>query len=221
MFEKKCYIISSLIIFFSILIYGIFYFSKNIVIDKFKPTCVVFLIDSSKSNQKNIKIQKKFIKHFCSLLDPEDKIKILRVADSSYLIYEGSPQDANSITKSLNAHTQSNKNEKGTSYGIGIKKAIQHCLVMTKNGYIPSIVVIGDLEDEGNGKIDWSLLPTNIKNSLKYMPDLSMLFLWAEPEKLDLVKEKLTPILGEDKLIIATDITVDKVTRNFYKAIGR
>ena len=48
-----------------------------------------------------------------------------------------------------------------------------------------------------------------------------MMFLFAAPEKLDMVKEKLSPVLGEDHLIIGTEITADKALRNFLSAIGR
>ena len=48
-----------------------------------------------------------------------------------------------------------------------------------------------------------------------------MMFLYAEPEKLDMVKEKLTPVLGENHLIIGTEMTSNKALRRFLNAIGR
>ena len=40
-------------------------------------------------------------------------------------------------------------------------------------------------------------------------------------DKLDLVKTKLNPVLGEQKLIVANEANVDKAKRRFLKAIGR
>ena len=94
---------------------------------------------------------------------------------------------------------------------------------MQKEGYKPAIVVIGDLENEGSAdkQINWDTLPENIKNAQEYMPDLTMMFVFAHPEKLDMVKEKLTPILGEKHLIIATEQVANKISTKFLEAIGR
>ena len=48
-----------------------------------------------------------------------------------------------------------------------------------------------------------------------------MMFLFATPQKLDYVKEKLTPVLGEEKLIIGNETTDQKELRKFLNAIGR
>ena len=48
-----------------------------------------------------------------------------------------------------------------------------------------------------------------------------MMFVYAGPEKLDLVKTKLSPILGETKLVIANEAMLDKSNTRFLKAIGR
>lgn len=223
MIAKKILIISGLILSISILIYGVVSGMKNIKVDDFKPAAVIFLIDSSASNQKNIESQKKFIKLLCSTLDPEDKIKILRVSQDAYLIYEGSPQNGSGITKSLNSFTQYAQNDRGTAYGEAIKKALTHCLELKKDGFVPAVVVIGDLENEGqtSKQINWQTLPSNINKTKKYLPDLTMMFVWAHPSKLDFVKEKLNPVLGEEHLIISTEQTVDKVSRKFFKALGR
>ena len=71
---------------------------KNIKLDDFHPASVVFIVDSSASNQKDLPNQIKFMKSLCSLLDPEDQIKILKTSQNSYLIYEGSPMDTASIS---------------------------------------------------------------------------------------------------------------------------
>ena len=220
MIAKRFYILAGIVIIVSVLVCGIFSIFKNVQVDDFKPAFIAFLLDSSDKNQK-LETQKKFIKQFCSTLDPDDRIKILQVSGDSYLIYEGSPQNLNGIKKSLDVYTKDIKNTKGTTYDKAIKKAVQHCLVMKKNGYVPSIVVIGDIENDGESLIDWNTLPKNIKKTLKYMPDLSISFLWAEPKGLDTAKLKLTPILGENQLIVSTELTVDKASRKILKALGR
>jgi hypothetical protein len=123
----------------------------------------------------------------------------------------------------MEAFTQYAPEDMGTAYGDGIKKAFSYALSMKKEGFVPAVVVIGDLENEGSSEkqIDWDTMPENIKNVKKYAPDISMMFLWAHPQKLDMVKEKLGPVLGENKLVLAPEQNVDKALRKFINAIGR
>ena len=79
---------------------GIFGLS-NLKVDDFHKAAIVFVVDSSASNQKNLPAQKMLIRQLCSMLDPEDHIKILRVSEDSYLIYEGSPQSSADVRKSM------------------------------------------------------------------------------------------------------------------------
>ena len=196
---------------------------KNIKVDDFHPAAVMIIVDSSASNQKNLTEQTKYIKQLCGLLDPEDQIKILKVSEKSYLIYEGSPMDSSGISKAMKAFTKYDENDYGTAYGEALKKAFNHCLTMKKEGYIPAVVVVGDLENEGKveNQINWDTLPANVKKLQEYIPELSMMFVYAHPEKLDLVKTKLTPVLGETKLVIANEQAVNKASTRFLKAIGR
>ena len=196
---------------------------KNLEIDDFKPAAVMFVVDSSASNQEELTEQKKYLRQLCSLLDPEDKIKILKVSEDSYLIYEGTPHNNSGIQKAMEAFTQYDPDEYGTAYGEAIKKAFSHCLTMKKEGYTPAVVVIGDLENEGSveKQINWDTLPKNVSAVKKYVPDIAMMFVYAHPEKLDMVKEKLTPVLGEKKLIVSPAQNADRASREFLKAIGR
>jgi len=221
--NKRLIIVGLLILAVAIVGKLLFIGLKNVKVDDFKPAAIMFVIDASASNQNKLPEQKKFLKQLCAVLDPEDQIKIIRVSQDSYLIYEGTPQDASGMTKAMNSFTQYDANENGTAYGEGLKKAFAYALTMQKDGYSPAIVVMGDLENEGatDKQIDWDLLPENVKNIQKYSPDLSMTFLFAHPKKLDLVKEKLGPVLGETKLVISSEETVDKSVRKFIKAIGR
>ena len=221
--NKKVITIGLIILIFSAITKLLYKGIKSIKIDDFKPAAVMFVVDSSASNQEALPEQKKYIKQLCSLLDPEDKIKILKVSQDSYLIYEGTPHNNSGITKAMETFTQYNPDEIGTAYGQALKKAFSHCLTMKKEGYVPAIVVVGDLENEGDitKQINWQTLPENVKAVQKYAPDIALMFVFAHPEKLDLVKEKLTPILGEKKLIVSPALNVDRASREFLKAIGR
>ena len=196
---------------------------KNIKIDDFHPASVIFVIDSSASNQSKLDDEIKYLKNMCSILDPEDTIKILRVSEKSYLIYEGAPTETSAINDTLKEFTKYNQQDYGTAYGEAIKKAFDHALTMKKEGYVPSIVVIGDLENEGDvtKQINWDTLPENVAKIKEYIPEISMMFVYAHPEKLDLVKTKLTPVLGEKKLVIVNEQTTNKSQRKLLEAIGR
>ena len=196
---------------------------RQIKVDDFHPAAVIFVVDSSASNQKRLPEQKKVLRQICNLLDPEDQIKILRVSEDAYLIYEGTPMNGSGITKSMDAFTKYDSKDYGTAYGAGLKKAFSHALTMKKDGYVPAIVVIGDLENEGavEKQINWETLPANVQNVKKYAPDISMMFLDAHPAKLDLVKEKLTPVLGAAHLIVSPEQNIDKSIRRFLHALGR
>ena len=221
--SKRLITIGILILAISIIGKLVFVMAKNIKPDEFHKSAVIFVVDSSASNQKILPTEIKDLKSVCSILDPEDAIKILKVSEKSYLIYEGSPSDTTGITKAVEAFTKYDKNDYGTAYGEGLKKAFEHCLTMKENGYVPSIVVIGDLENEGavEKQINWDTLPENVKSIQQYIPEISMMFVFAHPEKLDFVKTKLNPILGEKKLIVANEQNVQKAQRRFLEAIGR
>lgn len=221
--DKKLITLGLIILVMSVALKFIWTGVKRIKIDDFHPSAVIFLIDSSASNQKELTNQKKTLKQICNLLDPEDQVKILRVSEDAYLIYEGSPMNGSTITKSIDAFTKYDEKDYGTAYGEALKKAFSHALNMKKDGYVPAIVVIGDLENEGavEKQINWDTLPKNVEEAQKYAPELSMMFLYAHPSKLDLVKEKLSPVLGEKKLIIAPEQNVDKSIRKFLNALGR
>ena len=221
--NKKLVTLGLVVLILSVAIRFIWAGLRQIKVDDFHPSAVIFVIDSSASNQKRLPEQKKTLRQICNLLDPEDQIKILRVSEDAYLIYEGSPMNGSSITKSMDAFTKFSAKDYGTAYGVGLKKAFSHALTMKKDGYVPAIVVIGDLENEGaiEKQINWDTLPENVQNVKKYAPDISMMFLDAHPAKLDLVKEKLTPVLGEAHLIVSPKQNIDKSIRRFLHAIGR
>lgn len=201
---------------------GIFGLSR-LKVDDFHKAAVIFVVDSSASNLKNLPAQKMLMRQLCSMLDPEDHIKILRVSEDSYIIYEGSPQSSSEVRKAMEKFTKLDEKEFGTAYGLALKKAFNHALNMDKEGYIPAVVVIGDLENEGdvNKQINWETLPEDVANIKNQADDFAMMFLYAAPAKLDLVKEKLSPVLGENKLIIGNEATTSKSMRRFLNAIGR
>ncbi len=223
MMNKRLIILGLLIFFITVVVKLLFVGLKNIKVDDFHKAAVIFVVDSSASNQQKLPEQIKYLKSLCSILDPEDEIKILKVSESSYLIYEGTPSNSRGITKAVEAFTQYNSKDYGTAYGEAIKKAFEHCLTMKKEGYIPSVVVIGDLENEGaiEKQINWETLPQNLASVKEYIPEIAMMFVYAHPEKLDMVKTKLGPILGEKKLLVANETGLDKINRRFLEAIGR
>lgn len=192
--------------------------------DEFHKASVIFIVDSSASNAKELPEQTATLKQLCSMLDPEDHIKILRVSENSYIIYEGSPQSTSEIRKSLKEFTKIDNDEFGTAYGLAIKKAMTHSLNLYKDGYNPAIVVMGDLENEGKveNQIHWNTFPADVQK-MKDQTDgkFAMMFLYAAPDKLDYVKEKLNPILGEEKLIIGQKTGAARQLSKFLGAIGR
>ena len=218
--NKKLIIIGVMILAFCVIGRLLWVGLKNVKMAEFHPASVMFIIDSSASNQKALPGQIKFLKSLCALLDPEDQIKILKTSQSAYLIYEGSP-DIASVSKALETFTKLDDKDYGTAYGEAMKKAVSHSLTMYKDGYTPAIVVIGDLENEGaiDKQINWDTLPDNIKKAQESMPDLTMMFVYAHPEKLDMVKEKLGPVLGEKHLIVATEQMANKVITRFLNEI--
>lgn len=221
--NKRLIIIGLLIVAVSIIAKLVYSAAKHIKVDDFKPAAVIFVVDSSASNQKGLAAQKKTVRQICNILDPEDTVKILRVSEDAYLIYEGAPFNGSGIDKAMEAFTKYDEKDYGTAYGVGLKKAFSHALTMKKNGYLPAVVVLGDLENEGSvdKQINWDTLPKNVQNVQKYAPDLAMMFLYAHPEKLDMVKEKLGPVLGEKKLLISPEQNVDKTVKNFVHALDR
>ena len=221
--NKRLIILGLLILFIAFIGKLIFVGLKNIKVDDFHKSAIIFVVDSSASNQKNLPEQVKYMKSLCAILDPEDEIKILKVSENSYLIYEGSPANSKGITKAVEAFTQLNSKDYGTAYGEALKKAFDHSLTMKKEGYVPAVVVIGDLENEGaiEKQINWDTLPDNVKKVQEYVPEISMMFVYAHPEKLDMVKTKLGPVLGEKKLLVANETGLDKINRRFLEAIGR
>ena len=219
--NKRLIIIGFLILAFAITVKLVVTIGKNIKVDDFHKTSIVFVLDSSASNQKLLSDEIKYIKSLCAILDPEDAIKILKVDNSSYLIYEGSPGDTSGITKAINSYIKSDGQDNGTAYAQALKKAVDHSLTMKKEGYNTAIVVVGDLEPNTSVGINWETFPNNIKKAQQYLPELAMMFVYAPPEQLDLVKSNLNPILGETKLIIANSANADKASRRFLTAIGR
>lgn len=208
--------------FFIMLCLGVFGLTR-LKVDDFHKAAVIFVIDSSASNLKNLPAEKMIVRQLCSMLDPEDQIKILRVSEDAYIIYEGSPQSSAEVRKSMEKFTQFNAKEYGTAYGLALKKAFNHAMNMNKEGFIPAVIVIGDLENEGaiEKQIDWETLPADVSNVKNQANNFSMMFLYAAPEKLDLVKEKLSPVLGETHLILGNEATTNKSLRRFLNAIGR
>lgn len=219
--DKRLLTVGFVILAAAIFIKTAFVLLSNVKVDEFHKTAITFIIDSSVSNQQKLPKQIQYIKSLCATLDPEDSIKIIKTDKNSYLIYEGSPGEGAAIANAIKKYTQNGSDQ--TSYGEALKKAVNYSLTMKKNEYNTAIVVIGSLEDNGESskRINWDVLPKNIENTKKYLPELTMMFAFSDPEKLDFVKTKLNPVLGEEKLIIVNEVNINKANTRFVKAIGR
>ena len=201
------------------IVYGI----SNIKTAEFKPVVSIFLVDISASNRNLLNSQIQTILKMAKKLDSEDTALIYVVTEDAYLIYNGKPNKLVAMRETLEKRSQYDSKAYGTAYGLALKKAIDDALRYKEEGYKPAIIVLGDLENEGalDKQINWALLPENIKNVQKYIPDLFLVFLYASPNKLDDVRQKLIPVLGEKYLIVAQEENVEQSIRKFSETIGR
>ena len=74
--NKRLIIVGFLILAIAIVGKLLFIVAKNIKIDDFHKSAIIFVVDSSASNQQMLPTEIKYIKSLCSILDPEDAIKI-------------------------------------------------------------------------------------------------------------------------------------------------
>ena len=76
--NKRLIIIGILILVISVIGKLLYCAIKNIKIDDFHPASIIFVIDSSASNQAKLNDEIKYLKSICTILDPEDVIKVLQ-----------------------------------------------------------------------------------------------------------------------------------------------
>ncbi|MBR1754610.1 VWA domain-containing protein [bacterium] len=196
---------------------------KHIKVDDFKPNAVVFLVDSSASNQSLFAEQVKYIKQLCKLLDPEDYVEIYKISNDTYHVYTGSPANTAEMSKAIDKFAKVDAREYGTNYGKGIKKVLANCIKLKTNENYDncSVVVLGDLEDEAGFKIDYKELAKITQEAKIQIPDMALMFAYAHPQKLELVKDSLSNVLNNQKLVLVNEVTVNKSPTLFLKAIGR
>lgn len=196
---------------------------SKVKLSEFKPVCAIFLLDVSASNRELLWNQQQTILKMSKKLDSEDHTRIYVVTEDAYEVYDGAPNKIVAMRNAMNKRSEFDSNAYGTAYGTALKKAIGDALRYKADGYTPAIIVLGDLENEGaiNKQINWAILPKNLKKTLEYMPDLSLTFLYAHPQKLDEVRQRLVPVMGEKQLIIASEENVDIALRKFASAVGR
>jgi len=222
MFKRTCtlgllliitlYIVKSLVIGF-----------MNMDLREFKPVATVFLLDISASNRNLLDKQEQTILKISKRLDSEDRALIYVVTEDAYSIYNGSPNKLVMMRNSMQKRGGFDSDKYGTAYGLALKKAIGDALMYQQEGFKPAIVILGDLENEGDitKQINWNTLPSNIQKTLKYIPDLTLAFLYAHPQKLDDVRQTLLPVVNEKHLIMASEENVDLAVRKFLEAVGR
>ncbi|MBQ3642204.1 VWA domain-containing protein [bacterium] len=196
---------------------------SKIELTEFKPVAAIFLLDISASNRDLLDKEQQTVLKMSKRLDSEDHAKIYVVSQDAYEVYDGSPHRLVSMREAMNKRSKFDDKAFGTAYGVAMKKAVGDALRYKANGYTPTIIVLGDLENEGSveKQINWNTLPKNIERTIKYIPELSLVFLYAHPQKLDDVRQKLVPVLGDTKLIIASEENVDNSLRKFTQAIER
>ena len=85
--NKRLVTLGLLILVLSVALKFIWTGLKQIKVDDFHPAAVIFVVDSSASNQKYLPEQKKTLRQICNLLDPEDQIKILRGKSNEWKHY--------------------------------------------------------------------------------------------------------------------------------------
>lgn len=190
---------------------------------EFKPVFAIFLLDISASSRGLLEEEQECVIRMAKKLDSDDHAKIYVVTQDTYEVFDGGPHKASAMRTAMVKNSEFDSQAYGTAYGLAIKKAVGDALRYKAEGYTPAIIVLGDLENEGaiDKQINWNTFPKNIQNTLKYIPELSLTFLYADPKKLDDVKQNLVPVLKEDKLIIASEENVELALRKFSKAVGR
>lgn len=196
---------------------------QNMDLGEFKPVSAIFLLDISASNRNMLAQQEQTILKISKRLDSEDHALIYVVTEDAYSVYNGNPHKLVAMRESMKKQGKFDEKSFGTAYGLALKKAIGDALRYKQDGYKPAIIVLGDLENEGDitKQINWSTLPKNIQKTLKYIPDLTLAFLYAHPQKLDDVRQTLLPVIKEKNLIVASEENVDQAVRKILEAVGR
>ena len=58
-----------------------------------------------------------------------------------------------------------------------------------------------------------------MKKTFEYIPDLSLVLLYAHPSKLDMAREKLKSIIPDKQFFFSSEENVDLTTRRFLKSL--
>ena len=196
---------------------------SNVKLSEFKPVVTIFLMDTSASNRDLLEKQQQCILKIAKILDSEDQAKIYVVTEDAYEVFNGGAHKFAAMRKAIKKRSEFDSSAYGTAYGVALKKAVGDALIYKELGYTPAIVFLGDMENEGaiNKQINWYTLPVNLKKTLKYVPDLSLTFLYAHPQKLDNIRQNLISVMDEKQLIIASEENIDNAIRKFSEAVGR
>lgn len=222
---KRSIVLGLILILSVVVIKLIIYAFSGIQLAEFKPVSAIFLLDVSASNRELMGKQEKTILKISKRLDSEDHAIIYLVTEDAYNVYNGNPHKLVDMKKAIEKRGEFDSKAYGTAYGTALYKAIGDALHYKANGYTPLIVVLGDLENEGDitKQINWNVLPKNIRNTLKYVPDLRLAFLYAHPQKLDEVRQMLLPVYDKNpnNLVFASEENVEQATKKILESIGR
>ncbi len=222
MFRRTC-TLGIILVIAVFLIKNLVVFLSGIHLAEFNPSGIVFILDISNPDKEILEKEEKTILKICKSLDFEDKSKIYVVNDNAVMIYNEAPNKKAAIKKAFEEHSRFDANSQGAAYGMALKKAVEDSLTMKKQGFRPSIVILGSLENKGalERQINWDKLPQNMGNAVKYMPDLSLVLLYAPPKKLESSREKLKNVLPDEQLFTASEENVDITVERFIQSIGR
>ena len=220
MFRKTC-TLGIILVLALYIIKCVFILLSGIELADFKQAGVIFLLDTSASNKNLQARQEKTIVKMCKSLDVDDKAIIYVVTENTFQIYNGNPHKVGVIKKAFEERAKLDSKSWGTAYGAAIKQAVDDALALKNQGFKPSIVILGDLENEGDIKkqINWNKLPSNMKKTLKYLPDLSVVFLYAHPEKLDMARNTLKTVFPANQLFFASEENVELTVKGFMKSV--
>ena len=181
---------------------------NNMEFGEFKPVAAIFLLDTSASNRNLFDKQVQTILKISKRLDSEDQALIYVVTEDTYNVYNGVPHKLVAMREAMKKRSVIDEKSFGTAYGLALKKAIGDALRYKHEGDITK-------------QINWNTLPKNIKKTMQYVPDLTLTFLYAHPQKLDEVRQTLLPVMSDKQMIIASEENVDQAVRKFLEAVGR
>ncbi len=188
-----------------------------------EPATVVVFLDSSASFASKRPSAAKVVRDVSVRLRRhlDDRIIIYRLSQRVFNIYSGPPLKQ-SLNPLLEAYTGVGGGEKGTAYGLGLKRAVQEAVAVGRGPGRLAMVFLGDGEDEAvrpSDNISWDSLPALTGQ----IPANAMLaFLFINPQRGDLFRHALSGILGDRLVLLPPELaTGPGAVKSICAFIGR